>query len=141
VGQILKMRISHDRGRAVVWLCGELDVAEAAEARAFLLAAAIDGRGRLVVDVTDLVFVDASGLSTLAFVARQTAQDGGWLRLVDASPLLRRMLRIVDLTAVLPVYESVHAAIIADTSGTGTAPEGGRIAGRSEPHSALPTGN
>lgn len=123
----------------MVWLCGELDIAEAAEARSYLLAAAADGRSRLVIDVTDLVFIDASGLSALASVARQAARDGGWVRLVDASPLLRRMLRIVELTAVLPVYESVHAAIIADTPGTGSAPDGSRIAHRPEPRSRPPT--
>ena len=132
MGQLLNMRISHDRGCAVVWLCGELDAAEAPAARAYLLAAAADGRRRLVVDVTDLVFIDASGLSVLVFAATHMAGNDGWLRLVDASPLLRRMLRILELTAVLPVYESVHAAIVAG---------GSRTANTSEPSSAPPAGS
>lgn len=110
--------MSHDRGCAVVWLSGELDASEADEARAALLAAASECEGRLVVDVTDLVFIDAYGLRVLTLGAKQTALHGGWLHLVDASPLLRRILRITGLTAVLPVYESVHAAITTNAPGS-----------------------
>jgi len=105
------MRMAHDRGCAVVWLRGELDVAEAAEARRFLLSVVALSTGRVVVDVTDLVFVDAAGLGVLVAAARLARGEGGWLRLVDASPLLRRLLRITELTSALPVFESVHAAV------------------------------
>jgi anti-sigma B factor antagonist len=107
------MRVSHDRGCVVVWLRGELDVAEARAAREFFAAVAAQGCSRLVVDVTDLEFIDAAGVSALAAVARAALGAGGWLHLVDASPMLRRILRIVHLTGVLPVYETVHAAITA----------------------------
>ena len=108
--------MSHDRGCAVVWLRGELDAAEAVEARGFFLAVMEQGCGRVVVDVTDLVFVDAAGLRVLVAAARLAEGADGWLRLVDASPMLRRMLRIVELTALLPVYESIHAAVASDGS-------------------------
>lgn len=112
VSQYLNMRMSHADGCAVAWLGGELDVAEAAESRAFLLTALDDGRGRLVVEVTGLTFIDASGLGVLVLVARKAAQDdGGWLRLVGASLLLRRILSIARLSAFLPVYDTVHAAV------------------------------
>jgi anti-sigma B factor antagonist len=114
MGQMLNMRMSDDRGCAVVWLRGELDAAEAADAMSFFLDVAERGRDRVVVDVTDLVFIDAAGLGVLVAAARQTAGADGWLRLADASPMLRRMLRVVGLTSVLPVYESVHAALVAE---------------------------
>jgi anti-sigma B factor antagonist len=104
------MRISHTDGCVLAWLGGEIDVAAAAESRVFLLAALGDGRGRLVVDVTDVTFIDASGLGVLVFVAKTAARDGGWLRLVGANPMLRRMMGITCLTAVLPAYDTVRAA-------------------------------
>lgn len=103
--------MSHDRGCVVVWLRGELDVAEAAAAREFFAAVMAQGPRHVVVDVTDLVFIDAAGVSALIAAARMAAETGGWVRLVDASPMLRRILRIVRLTGVLPVYETVHAAV------------------------------
>ena len=111
VSQYLNMRMSHADGCAVTWLGGELDVAEAAESRAFLLTALDDGRGRLVVDVTGLTFIDASGLGVLVLVAKKAAQDEGWLRLVGANLLLRRILSITRLSAFLPVHDTVQAAI------------------------------
>jgi anti-sigma B factor antagonist len=116
MGQMLSMRMSDDQGCAVVWLRGELDAAEAADALAFFLDVAERGWDRVVVDVTDLVFVDAAGLGALVSAARLVTGEDGWLRLADASPMLRRMLRILGLTDVLPVYESVRAAVAAGVS-------------------------
>ena len=88
-------------------------MAAAAESRVFLLAALGDGGFRLVVDVTDVTFIDASGLGVLVFVAKTAARNGGWLRLVGASTMLRRMLGITSLGAVLPVYDTVRGAAVA----------------------------
>ena len=104
------MRVSRAEGCALVRLGGEMDVAGSAEARAFLAAALVEGRGRVVVDATDLAFIDASGLGVLVFAAARANRDDGWLRLVGASAMLRRMLGIAQLTAVLCVYDSVDAA-------------------------------
>jgi len=103
--------MSRSDGCVLAWLGGEMDVAEAAEARAFLLTALDDGLACLVVDVTGLTFIDASGLGVLVYVAKRAAQDGGWLRLVGANLLLRRILSITRLSAFLPVYDSAHAAL------------------------------
>ena len=111
MGQTLNMRMSHDRGCVVVWLRGELDVAAAVAVREYFAAVTAQGHSHVVVDVTDLVFIDAAGASALAAAARMAARAGGWLRLVDASPMLRRILHILHLTGVLPVYETVHAAV------------------------------
>lgn len=110
VSQYLNIRESHLDGCVLTRLGGEMDVAAAAEGRAFLLAALGDGQGRLVVDMTDVTFIDASGLGALTFVAKRAAQQGGWLRLVGANPMLRRILSITRLSALLPVYDTVHAA-------------------------------
>jgi anti-sigma B factor antagonist len=110
MSQYLNMRTSRVDGCALAWLGGEIDVAAAAESRAFLSAALGDGRGRLVVDVADVTFIDASGLGVLVFVAKAAARDEGWLRLVGASPMLRRIVGITRLTAVLPLYDTVRAA-------------------------------
>ena len=95
-------------------------MAAAAESRVFLLGALGGGGFRLVVDVTDVTFIDAAGLGVLVFVAKAAARNGGWLRLVGASTMLRRMLGITSLGAVLPVYDTVRAAAVAP--GTAVAP-------------------
>ena len=113
VGGVLRMRKSCLGGCELVWFGGELDVAQAVEARAFLDAAIVDGRAQVVVDVTQLAFVDAAGIGVLVGAARRAARDGGSLRLVGARPMLRRMLVILRLTSVLVVYESVDSAVAA----------------------------
>lgn len=114
VSRILNIRTSRVDGCALVWLGGEMDITGVIEASTVLRTALVDGESRLVVDVTDLAFIDASGLQVLVSAARQATQCGGWLCLVGARDLLRRMLRIVHLTTVLPVYDTVQAALAAN---------------------------
>ena len=111
MGGDLRMRKSCLGGCALVWFGGELDVAHAVEVRAFLDAAILDGRAQIVVDVTQLAFVDAAGLGVLVGAAGRAARNGGSLRLVGARPMLRAMLVILRLTSVLAVYESVDSAV------------------------------
>jgi len=118
VGGVLRMRRSCLGGCTLVWFGGELDVAQAVEARAFLDATVLDatvldGRAQVVVDVSQLAFVDAAGIGVLVGAARRAARDGGSLGLVGARPMLRRMLVILRLTSVLVVYESVDSAVAA----------------------------
>ena len=77
MSQYLNIHESYLDGCVLTRLGGEMDVAAAAEGRAFLLTALGDGQGRLVVDMTDVTFIDASGLGVLVFAARRAAQHGG----------------------------------------------------------------
>jgi anti-sigma B factor antagonist len=92
----------------VLWVRGELDIATAPTLRR-LLAAAHPRRdlGRddvsLVVDLSGVTFIDASGLGVLVDSARWLGRDGRTLVLRDPSPWTRRLLditRVRDLFAI-----------------------------------------
>ncbi|MEV8524801.1 anti-sigma factor antagonist [Streptomyces sp. NPDC052000] len=64
----------------------------------------------VVVDLTQVTFMDCSALGPLC-VARATCLDrSGWLRLVYVGRTIGLLLRIVDLTGVFPRYATVDAA-------------------------------
>ena len=105
------MHRSGGDGCAIVRLCGELDVAGAPAVRAFLLDELQQGHIRLVLDATDLTFIDASGINALLFVAKRAVQAGGWVHLTGASALLRRCLCILHLTTLLPTDDRLDAAL------------------------------
>ena len=97
--------------RAIVTLVGDLDVASA-ESLGESLAGLVDaGSTRIVVDVSDLTFCDASGIGVLVRVAGQAARQGGWLRIAAPRPLMERIIRITRLTRTLPVYGTVEDAL------------------------------
>jgi anti-anti-sigma factor len=66
---------------------------------------------RLVLDLSKLAFADACGLRALRTAGRNAAENGGWVRLACVSEPLRRVMKIVETTNWLPVYDTVAAAI------------------------------
>ena len=94
-------------GRSVV-LCayGELDLATAPALRRALAAAVDEEAVDLVVDLSGVTFVDASGLAPLLQAAQALQASGGELRLASPTRMLRRMLVLLDLEGRLPVAGS-----------------------------------
>jgi len=81
-------------------LSGEIDAHTAPR-----VADALAGTGSTVVDVdmSGVEFVDSSGLRVLVEAHQRLESSGGVLRLVDASPAVRRLLQISGIDGYLRV--------------------------------------
>src|SRR5262245_14775861 len=94
-------RVEHEQGCAVVIATGEIDLFAANEFRRALdRAAALSGR--IVVDLTDVDFMDSTGLGVVL-----RARGRGRLpsiSLVRPPRMLRKVLHLTGLSEVLPVY-------------------------------------
>lgn len=88
-------------GQLVV-LSGRLDVRTVSAVRDELHAAVDSGSGRLVVDMSEVVQVDATGLGVLVGTHRRAQLAGRRLVLRGTPPRLRRLLRATRLERVLP---------------------------------------
>jgi anti-sigma B factor antagonist len=86
-----------------VRLLGELDMSTAAQLREELLRLASDGATMVTVDLSELAFVDSTGLSVLITGLKRLRQQGGDLVLRSPSPGTRRVLEITGLTEVFPI--------------------------------------
>lgn len=96
----IRVRIEDD-DTAVVQLSGELDIATGPLLSA-RLGALLDGLpdrplSRLVVDLTDLDFVDVVGLGVLLRIERQLAAVGGTVVLRRPTPLVQRVIALLNL--------------------------------------------
>ena len=88
---------ARDRARELLLaIHGEVDMATAPLLQGALTRATESGRSPVVLDLTDLEFIDASGIGVIVG-ARRLFGPRGDLRLRFAAPLLRRMLTILDL--------------------------------------------
>lgn len=76
---------------------------------------------RIVLDLHGVGLCDSSGLQLILDTQRHAVASGGWLRLCRPQPIVRRVLEITNLTSVLPMYESVDAAVSGPGS-SGSAP-------------------
>jgi anti-sigma B factor antagonist len=92
----------------VVTLVGELDMAHASSV-ADTLDALADTERPLVVDLSDLTFIDSSGIHA---ILRPRPQQGVVI-LVCPPGNIQRVLSVTKIDRVLPVHETLDAALAA----------------------------
>jgi anti-anti-sigma factor len=109
----LEVDVVRERPDLVIAVRGELDLATAP-----LLRDAFEGVDRgegaiAVIDLTEVGFLDSSGLRVLAQCQRMLAGPDGKaaLRLVVATDAVRRVLDVTGLHSFFSVYESVDDAL------------------------------
>src|SRR6202035_3789374 len=83
----------------VVSLSGELDLTNAERVQSIIVDTLTSGTERLVVETSDLQFMDSSGLAMLAFVARKVPE----VELRDPSLVVRRLIDMTGLAEILDV--------------------------------------
>ncbi len=68
------------------------------------------GARNVVVDMSQVSFIDSSIVRALLLAHRAVDESGGWLRLVYTHHMVRRVIDICGLGDVLPQYSSVESA-------------------------------
>lgn len=115
-------------GYVIVTLRGECDLNNADILRERLLALLDDGQAPcVIVDLTDLIFIDSSGLTALVVADRRARELGGTLVLAGARKIVGRVLSLTALDKHFPVYATVAEALAdgprTEVCGTTTAKE------------------
>jgi anti-anti-sigma factor len=108
--QHLQLTTQEVGGHAVLRLKGELDIATIDVLRDDLRKARQTYGERIILDMTELEFMDSQGLSVIVNCHKTVTAAGGSLGLVAPRPIVRRTLEITGLTGRLDVFESVVAA-------------------------------
>ncbi|HTV74199.1 MAG TPA: STAS domain-containing protein [Candidatus Acidoferrales bacterium] len=91
-------------------LHGDLDVATSPALRAALIDAASAEQQNIIVDLSQLAFLDSTGLGALIGANKRAKEGGGEVRLVAQEGQILRLLRITGLLDVFRVYPSIEAA-------------------------------
>jgi anti-sigma B factor antagonist len=107
----LLMSTRIERGVTVVAPSGEVDMASAPQLREKLGELLNDGITNLLVDMSEVAFLDSSGLGVLVSAMKQTRASGGSIRLAGVRPLVLKVLEITRLTDALPTYRTVDEAL------------------------------
>ncbi len=107
--------------QAVVALCGELDVTDAAGV-AVALAGVVACHPNVIIDLTGLEFIDCGGLRALAGAREQARRAGGELLLAAPQRLVLRMLALTGLVDVFSVHASLGHAEVRRASWLGRKP-------------------
>ena len=98
-------------GATVVSADGRLDMATAGDFKKLVTANVDQGRTRIVVDLSRLIFLDSSGIGALISALRTTRQAGGGLSLVGAGGQVQMVLELTKVDQILRSFDTVAAAL------------------------------
>jgi anti-sigma B factor antagonist len=102
-------------GCAVVRAGGEID-SHTVHAFHEVVTEAASLASRVVIDLSQVTFVDSSGLGGLILARRKARERGGSVSLVSPPPMVRRLLGSTRLHDVFDIYDSLAEAINAPSA-------------------------
>ncbi len=109
-GSGMQVRELIQDGLHIVQIAGEVDMAASPELREVLGAHADAKRDALLIDFTEVKYVDSSGLATLVEYVQKSARYGGRFAVGGLSENVQTIFEMVRLHEVFPVHASVSDA-------------------------------
>jgi anti-sigma B factor antagonist len=109
----LSIRTETSEGAVVVHVGGDLDVYTAPRLKETLAKALVDGR-RLVLDLSEVHFIDSTALGILVSAQEQSRAADGDLRLVMDDPYLLKIFHITGFDGMFSIYPEVGRAVSGD---------------------------
>jgi anti-sigma B factor antagonist len=106
----MQVRELIDDGLPVLQITGEVDMAHSPELREVLAAHAEAKREALLVDFTEVKYIDSSGLATLVEYVQKASEFGGRIALGGLSESVQTIFDMVRLNEVFPIFTSVADA-------------------------------
>jgi anti-sigma B factor antagonist len=106
----IDLKTESDGDTLIFKLRGSLDLATSPTVRAALTDATEKGKKDIIVDLTQVEFLDSTGLGALIGAHRRATEHGGSLRLIVSDGAIARLLNITGLMRVFAVYHSLQNA-------------------------------
>jgi anti-anti-sigma factor len=108
---LLDLHEHHASGHAVVSLRGELDLCTAD--RLWEVASAFLGPGRapLVLELSELAFLDCAGIGVLVRIRSQAVQNDQIVKLAAPRPHVEKVLILGRVHQIFPVFTDLAAAV------------------------------
>ena len=107
------MRIDEQTHGAVTVVRPRGPIAQA-DSEAFTLTvrgAAMRSLGRLVIDATDVPFVDSKGLEAILDIADELSENGQTLRMCGVCETVREAMDVTDVLQSVEQFEDVPSAV------------------------------
>jgi anti-sigma B factor antagonist len=93
----------------VVTISGEIDILSAPQLRERLLSVIGRHGPQLALDLSGVTFIDCTGINALLSVRRRAELEGGSLRVLRASPCVRRVITLTHLDPLLMPTAALEA--------------------------------
>jgi anti-sigma B factor antagonist len=95
----------------ILHVTGDIDLSVAEKFKAALEEAVATACSPLIVDLSEVVYMDSTGFRWLMHARTLMNQRGDTFKIVVPSPLLRRLFSILQLDTIVEVYGTLEDAI------------------------------
>lgn len=99
---------------AIITMPAEIDATNAGQVRQALVAAARQDAAVLIIDMSATTFCDSAGVQAIVAARNEAAATGTQLRLAATATL--RILTLVGVDQLIPVYSTLEAALARDVT-------------------------
>jgi anti-sigma B factor antagonist len=113
-----------DRRTHVISVGGEIHVSSAPEFQRRLDAAISRGKTAVVLDLSEVEFIDSTGLSVILNGLRRVTRQRGRMALVCTNPTVLRLFEITRLDTTFDIHESREEALRTARAGYVAAADG-----------------
>ncbi|MBC8103988.1 MAG: STAS domain-containing protein [Cytophagales bacterium] len=100
-------------GVPLVQLRGEIDLHTCPELRAALQRLMEEGKFRIVLNMSEVPYLDSAALGVLVDAVRRARENNGGLYLAQVMTFVRRAFEITRLIRIFPVYDTIDEAVAA----------------------------
>ena len=104
----VKIGFSERGGARVISISGEVDLMTAPELKESVYGVLDSGVKELVLDMSELDFIDSSGLGVLVGTLKRVRSAGGSICLVCGRDSVLKVLRLTGLDKVFTIYERLE---------------------------------
>ncbi|MFJ8009194.1 STAS domain-containing protein [Streptomyces fagopyri] len=128
-------------GVTVLALRGEIDFTTGTEVQRALLGPGGEATAHTVVELSQVTFMDSSGINALIGAHHAATALEGWVRLAAPSPSILRVLQIVGLDTVITCYPTLQQALSVGARGGRAAADRSRPDGPADDRPDGPAGD
>jgi anti-sigma B factor antagonist len=100
---------------AIVTMPDEIDLTNSGDLDGQLAAVIAQSPDAVTVDMTATTFCDSAGISVLAHAHELATANGGELRIAVGHSPVARIIQLIGLDQIVPVYRDVQHSLAADT--------------------------
>lgn len=93
-------------------LCGELDSYHSPSLREKIAELIDSGHALFIIDLSQLNYIDSSGLGTMVAGLKQSREKGGVIRIICPNEEIYKVFSITGLIRAFDIYHSEEAATV-----------------------------
>lgn len=107
----LETQIRDSGGLPIIAVAGEIDLYTAPMFKRALTQTIDGGHSDLLVDMTQVSYMDSSGFGTLLGVTKKVRPSGGSVNLIGCNEAIHRMLKITRLNTIFGIFDTEDEAV------------------------------